>query len=155
MSAVLPAVLAFLVLAPLVVKTALFRLPAFVAEHPYGEVAALRELAARTPPGSVLAGTSPFLGRYLDDPSRYLYVPDAFGAEVDHPDLYYRKLRRLLADAGAAYLVVGPVDLRDRPEGLVLTLPPVPWLAPASQAPASQARASQLPFPVRTWRVVN
>jgi len=128
MLAVLPVVLALLVVAPLVVKTAFFRLPAFVAEHAYGEVAALRELAARTPPDSVLAGVSPFLGRYLDDPSRYLYVPDAFGEEVDHPDLYYRKLHRLLAEAGATYLVVGPVDLRDRPGSLLLPREAVPGL---------------------------
>ena len=101
----------------LAVKTAVFRLPAFAAEHPYGSVAALRTLAAETPPGTVLAGTSPFLGRYVDRP--YLYVPDAFGAEVADPALYYARLHRLLGAAGAAYLVADPVDLRDRPASLL------------------------------------
>src|SRR6185369_4791275 len=73
----------------LAVKTFGFRLPAFVAHHPYREVATLERLEPVLPPGARLAGTSPFLGRYLRH--EYLYVPDAFGPEVQDPGLYYAK----------------------------------------------------------------
>lgn len=121
-----PALLLALLVGLLAAKTFLFRLPAFAEHHPYAEVAALRELAAETPPGTVLAGTTPFLGRYLDRP--YLYVPDAFGTEVEEPALYLRKLRAILAGGDARYLVTGPLDLRSRPESLLGEASPVPWL---------------------------
>ena len=56
---------ALALVALLAVKTFAFRLPAFVERHPYQEVAVLRRLDASLPPGAALAGTSPFLGRYL------------------------------------------------------------------------------------------
>jgi 4-amino-4-deoxy-L-arabinose transferase-like glycosyltransferase len=135
----MPAVAAVAV-ALLAAKTAFFRLPAFVDRHPDDEVAVLREVAGQVPPGTVLAGTSPFLGRYVGRP--YLAVPDAFGAEVGEPGLYYRRLRPLLCAAGARRLVAGTVDLRDRPASLVGDEPPVPWLRPAG----GRGR-------VRVWRI--
>jgi hypothetical protein len=113
----------------LAVKTFAYRLPAFVARHPYVEVELLRRLDHGLPAGAVLGGSSPFLGRYLRH--RYVALPDAFGPETDQPALYYSKLRRLLRQEGVVYLVVGPVDLRSRPRGLLAAAAPVPWLAPA------------------------
>ena len=124
----------------LAVKTACFRLPDFAERHPVGEVEALRGLAERTPPAAILAGTSPFLGRYLDRP--YVYVPDAFGPEAGEPSRYYETLRRTLDEAGASYLVVGAVDLRDRPPALLGPEPPVGWL----EAVGGDGR-------VRVWRL--
>jgi hypothetical protein len=121
----------------LAVKTFAFRLPAFVERHPYAEVAALRRLAADLPPGARLAGTSPFLGRYLpgNGRERYLYVPDAFGPEAAEPGLYFGKLHDLLAGSRAAFLVAGEVDLRDRPRSLLGAEPPVPWLQATDPPP--------------------
>jgi hypothetical protein len=124
----------------LAVKTAFYRLPAFVERHPYEEVAALRRLAEGVPPGTVLAGTSPFAGRYLDRP--YVAVPDAFGPEVGAPERYLSRLRRLLAEERVAYLVIGAGDLRDRPPSLLAEEPPAPWLHGAGQGKT-----------VRVWRV--
>jgi hypothetical protein len=115
----------------LAVKTFGFRLPAFVAHHPYREVATLKRLDAALPPGAELAGSSPFLGRYLHH--EYLNLPDAFGPEVTNPALYYAKLARFLHGSGVAYLVVGAVDLRDRPAALLGDRAPVPWLAPVEK----------------------
>jgi 4-amino-4-deoxy-L-arabinose transferase-like glycosyltransferase len=140
---ILPALLATLVLL-LAVKTFAFRLPAFVARHPYGEVAALRRLDATLPPGAALAGTSPFLGRYLNRP--YLDLPDAFGPEIAEPALYYRKIERLLAGSGVAYLVAGEADLRDRPRSLLGDTSPAPWLEPAEPPPGTAPGIS-------IWRV--
>jgi 4-amino-4-deoxy-L-arabinose transferase-like glycosyltransferase len=138
---------AFLVLL-LAAKTFLFRLPAFAERHPYATVEVLRGLAAASPPGTVLAGTSPFLGRYLDRP--YLYVPDAFGPEVADPDRYYAELRRVLTAGGADYLVAGRVDLRDRPASLLGEAPPVPWLV---TVPEGRAGGDPGLARVRSWRV--
>lgn len=126
----------------LAAKTFFFRLPAFVERHPVREVATVRALAAATPPGTVLAGTSPFLGRYVE--RRYVDLPDAFGAEIAEPARYYARLERLLAAEGVDYLVAGRLDLRDRPAGLLAERPPVPWLAPAGGDEE-----------VRVWRVTR
>ncbi|HYL05543.1 MAG TPA: hypothetical protein VE075_05865, partial [Thermoanaerobaculia bacterium] len=113
----------------LAVKTFAYRLPAFAASHPYVEVEELRRLDRELPAGAALGGSSPFLGRYLRH--RYVGIPDAFGPEATRPDLYYAKLRPLLRQAGVAYLVVGPIDLRSRPPQLLGPRPPVAWLAAA------------------------
>lgn len=127
---IVPLVLAAALVGLLAVKTFAFRLPAFAANHPYATVAALRDLEARTPPGTVLAGTSPFLGRYIDRP--YVYVPDAFGAEVTEGTLYLERLSGLLADADASYLVVSQVDLRGRPSSLLAPGLPACWIHSAN-----------------------
>jgi hypothetical protein len=129
----------------LAVKTFGFRLPAFVAHHPYREVATLKRLEAGLPPGARLAGTTPFLGRYLHH--AYLYVPDAFGPEVADPGLYYQKLGKLLRGSGAVYLVVGEGDLRDRPASLLGDRAPIEWLL---AMPVSGARQRG----VAVWRVL-
>lgn len=110
----------------LAVKTAFFRLPAFVQRHPYLEVAVLRSLEGRVGPAEALAGTSPSLGRYVE--REYVYIPDAFGPEVEAPGLYLAKIRPLLQEKNCRYLVVGRVDLRDRPRELLAPIPPAPWL---------------------------
>ncbi|HVT60234.1 MAG TPA: glycosyltransferase family 39 protein [Thermoanaerobaculia bacterium] len=120
--------------AGLAVKTFAFRLPAFIARHPYVEVATLRQLDRALPPGAALGGTSPFLGRYLHD-RRYLALPDAFGPEIAQPELYFEHLHRLLQSSRVAYLVIGAVDLRDRPPSLAAAPPapsPAPWLIRAA-----------------------
>jgi hypothetical protein len=114
----------------LAVKTFGFRLPAFIARHPYREVAALRRLDASLPPGSALAGTSPFLGRYLGHP--YVDLPDAFGPEIADPRLWFARVEPLVRRARVTYLVAGALDLRDRPASLLgqggPAPDPVPWL---------------------------
>ena len=82
-------------------------------------------------PGPALAGTSPFLGRYLR--RSYVDLPDAFGREVAEPRLWYESIAPLLREARVAYLVAGPVDLRERPASLLEGPPPVPWLVPAGK----------------------
>ena len=124
----------------LAAKTFAFRLPAFVDRHPYREVAVLQRLDASLPPGPALAGTSPFLGRYLG--RRYLGLPDAFGPEIEDPRLYYRKIEPLLRRFGASYLVAGQVDLRDRPASLIEGSPQVPWLELVSRE-----------YGVTVWRI--
>lgn len=114
----------------LAVKTFGFRLPAFIERHPYQEVAALRRLDASLPSGQALAGTSPFLGRYLG--REYVDLPDAFGAEIAEPRLWYDRIAPLLRQTGVAYVVAGPADLRDRPPSLLGEASPVPWLQPVA-----------------------
>ena len=148
-----PAALATLTAAGLVallaVKTFAFRLPAFVERHPYDEIAVLRELEERDrDPGLVLAGTSPFLGRYLDRP--YLALPDAFGEELEHPQRGFDRVRPELERAGVRFVVVGAGDLRDRPRSLLGDTPPVDWLEPVDgPEPVARAREEE----VAVWKV--
>lgn len=140
------------VVALLAVKTFFFRLPAFVDRHPTAEVEVLRELEKELPPGAALAGVTPFLGRYLDVP--YVALPDAFGAEIEHPEQWFARVRPWLDEADVRYFVVGAKDLRDRPESLLSPLhgpersgpAPVPWLKPLHRPPAEQNN-------VVVWRV--
>jgi 4-amino-4-deoxy-L-arabinose transferase-like glycosyltransferase len=88
---------ALALVALLAVKTFAFRLPAFVERHPYQEIAVLRRLDASLPPGAALAGTSPFLGRYLG--RTYVDLPDAFGREIAEPRLWFEKVAPLLRQA--------------------------------------------------------
>jgi len=133
----------------LAVKTFAFRLPAFVERHPYDEIAVLRELEERDrDPGLVLAGTSPFLGRYLDRP--YLALPDAFGEELEHPQRWFDRVRPELERAGVRFVVVGAGDLRDRPRSLLGDTPPVDWLEPVDgPEPVARAREEE----VAVWKV--
>ena len=120
--------------AVLAVKTFFFRIPAFIERHPTIEIAVLRQFEEELPRGASLAGVTPFLGRYLDAP--YLTLPDAFGTEIEQPERWFAKVRPLLADADARFLVVGAQDLRDRPESLLGPGSPVPWLEPVSRPDA-------------------
>jgi hypothetical protein len=122
------AVAGIVLVAVLAAKTFAFRLPAFVARHPYAEVATLEGLDRRLPSGAALAGSPPFLGRYLDH--SYVELPDAFGEETARPELYFARIRPLLRQEKVEYLVVGQEDLRDRPAALVGQEPPVAWLEP-------------------------
>lgn len=117
---------AFALVALLAVKTFGFRLPAFIENHPDREIAVLRRLDASLPEGPALAGTSPFLGRYLE--RTYVDLPDAFGPEIAEPRLWFEKVAPLLRRARVEYLVAGRIDLRDRPPSLLAGPPAVSWL---------------------------
>ncbi|HEV7668024.1 MAG TPA: glycosyltransferase family 39 protein [Thermoanaerobaculia bacterium] len=113
------------------VKTAFRRLPAFVDRHPYLEVATLRRIENSLPPGTRLGGTSPFLDRYLAHP--YVAIPDAFGPELREPRLYLDRLEHIVRTERITYLVMGKLDLRDRPRSLLGPEPPAPWLVPVQR----------------------
>ncbi|HET6162365.1 MAG TPA: hypothetical protein VFG37_01765 [Planctomycetota bacterium] len=103
-------------------KAVIWRLPWFVANHPSAEVAALRRLDAELAPGAALAGTSPFLGRYLVHD--YFEIEDASGAPALDAEAYARRLVATLRERRAAWLVVGAQALLDRPRALLGTGPP-------------------------------
>jgi hypothetical protein len=129
----------------LAVKTFGFRLPAFIAHHPYREVAELQRLDADLPRGAALAGSSPFLGRYLRHP--YLDLPDAFGPEIAEPRLWFARIEPLIRRAGVSYLVVGSIDLRDRPASLL-------GLSDGEAAPVSWLRQVGRREGVAIWKVL-
>ena len=97
--------------------TVLDKIPQFIDQHPYAEVAALRSVESRVSATERLAGTAPFLGRYLRHP--YVPIPDAFGVETRRPELYLRQLETFLRGERVAYLVVGRAELRHRPDCLL------------------------------------
>ena len=132
----------------LAAKTFLFRLPAFGARHPYGEIAALRALEDSASPSSALAGTSPFLGRYLD--RHYVALPDAFGPEKSEPSIWFDRLKTFLAIENVEFLVVSEIDLRDRPASLLGATPPTPWL---ERVPTEDFSGPRSGSRVVVWRV--
>lgn len=109
-------------------NTVFKRLPEFIATHPYAEVTALRSVESQVAGAERLAGTAPFLGRYLL--RAYVPIPDAFGVETQCPEVYLRRLETFLRAEEVAYLVVGRAELRQRPDCLLArdgTQAP-PWL---------------------------
>ncbi|HXJ23684.1 MAG TPA: glycosyltransferase family 39 protein [Polyangia bacterium] len=97
--------------------TSLSRLPAFVHRHPYAEVAALAPLDREMPAGQALAGTAPFLQRYLEH--RYVHLTDETGLSGvdDYHD--WLAMERLLRSARVKYVVVSDIELRRRPRALL------------------------------------
>jgi 4-amino-4-deoxy-L-arabinose transferase-like glycosyltransferase len=119
-----------LLTASVAARTVFVELPAFIEAHPYAEVAALLRVESHLADGDRLAGTAPFLGRYLRH--AYVPIPDAFGIETRRPELYLHRLEEFLRAERVAYIVVGRAELRDRPDCLLGgegTSDPPPWLA--------------------------
>jgi Dolichyl-phosphate-mannose-protein mannosyltransferase len=108
--------------------TSFSKLPAFVRRHPYAEVAALRPLDRELGAGEALAGTAPFLQRYLTH--RYVHLTDETGLSGvdDYHD--WLAMERLLRSAHVKYVVVSDIELRQRPRALLAQGPgaPPPWL---------------------------
>jgi 4-amino-4-deoxy-L-arabinose transferase-like glycosyltransferase len=97
--------------------TSLSRLPAFVGRHPYAEVAALRPLDRELGADQALAGTAPFLQRYLTH--RYVHLTDETGLSGvdDYHD--WLSMQRLLRAAQVKYVVASDIELRQRPRALL------------------------------------
>ncbi|MEM7480483.1 MAG: glycosyltransferase family 39 protein [Acidobacteriota bacterium] len=127
----------------LAVKTFVFRLPAFVERHPYAELAALQELEVRLQPGEALAGAMPFAGRSLDVP--YLPLPDGIGP-LQEPEAYFEWLNQAVDEHSVAFVVIGALELRQRPPSL---------LAPATRdrSPMPALRLVKAGENLSVWRV--
>jgi 4-amino-4-deoxy-L-arabinose transferase-like glycosyltransferase len=111
----------FLVLV-LMAKTAFFEIPAFVGRHPYAEVAALQRLEGMLQSHEALAGTAPFVDRYLTHP--YVVISGAIGTDADNPEAYLARLLPELRKRRVAFLVVGTTELGRRPRMLLEGSPP-------------------------------
>lgn len=149
-----------LLVALLAAKTFGFRLPAFVDRHPVDEIATLRALEEELPEDRSLAGLTPFLDRYLERP--YVALPDAFGDEVEDPALYFQRLRTILEEEDVAFVVTGPLDLRDRPVILLGAEDPeaaglptwlVPWSPEDGSELAAELTEQMASRGIRVWRV--
>jgi hypothetical protein len=98
-------------------STVVWKLPAFVRQHPYAEVAALAPLDREIQGDEALAGTAPFLQRYLEH--RYVHLPDDTGLHGvdDYHD--WCAVERLLRSTHVKYVAVSDVELRHRPRSLL------------------------------------
>ena len=110
-------------------STLVWKLPSFVRQHPYAEVAALAPLEREMGGEEALAGTAPFLQRYFKH--RYVHLPDDTGLHGvdDYHD--WCALERLIRSARVRYVAVSEVELRQRPRSLLGgggTPPVPPWL---------------------------
>jgi hypothetical protein len=110
-------------------STVVWKLPSFVRQHPYAEVAALAPADREIAGDEALAGTAPFLQRYFKH--RYVHLPDDTGLHGvdDYHD--WCAFERLLRSARVRYVAASDVELRQRPRSLLGggEVPPVPvWL---------------------------
>ncbi|HTB58039.1 MAG TPA: hypothetical protein VLC06_09210, partial [Polyangia bacterium] len=98
-------------------STVVWKLPAFVRQHPYAEVAALAPLDREIQGDEALAGTAPFLQRYFEH--RYVHLPDDTGLHGvdDYHD--WCAVERLLRSTHVKYVAVSDVELRHRPRSLL------------------------------------
>lgn len=110
------------------------RLPEFLARHPYAEVELLRSVDDKLLAAESLAGTAPFLQRYLRH--RYFGVPEVFTqGDATSDAAYLSGLRTLLLKERVAYLVVSDLNLQQRPKCLLAqpgSTPPA-WLSPIAR----------------------
>ena len=88
-----------------------------VANHPRAELSELRRLDEGLAPGDALAGTSPFLDRYLAHD--YFEIYDVFDAAGLIEKGYCEKVVKDLRQRRAKWLVVGNQALRGRPRALI------------------------------------
>src|SRR4029079_18358339 len=108
-------------------STAFSKLPWFVRQHPTAEVEALAPLDREIAPDEALAGTAPFLQRYLTH--RYVHLTDETGLSGvdDYKD--WCAMEQLLHSARVRYVVVSDIELRRRPRALLGEGAPPPGLA--------------------------
>jgi 4-amino-4-deoxy-L-arabinose transferase-like glycosyltransferase len=89
-----------------------------VLRHPYQELEAARNLENASGKSIVVAGTFPFLQRYVG--YRYYHLTADFGSKGPHESLdYFRKLGPTLKDIKADYIIVGTPSLGSRPVELL------------------------------------
>jgi len=107
-------------------STLFSKLTWFVRQHPYAEIAALAPLDREIAPDEALAGTAPFLQRYLTH--RYVHLTDETGLSGvdDYKD--WCAMEQLLHSARVRYVVVSDIELRRRPRALLGEGAPPPGL---------------------------
>ena len=86
----------------------------FVARHPLSEVDIIRKLGREK---VNIMGTFLHGWRFVE--GSYSYIPDAFGLERIHPELFLEKVRLQAESQEASYFVVGRLTLENRPEALL------------------------------------
>jgi hypothetical protein len=109
-------------------STAFSKLPWFVRQHPYAEVEALAPLDRQIAPEEALAGTAPFLQRYLKH--RYVHLTDETGLSGVDDYRDWSDMENLIRSARVSYVVISDIELRRRPRALLGQgdgAPP-PWL---------------------------
>jgi 4-amino-4-deoxy-L-arabinose transferase-like glycosyltransferase len=109
------AIVVFLILLPI---GAYHALSAMLPRHPYQELEAARTLERAAGKNIVVAGTFPFMRRYVG--YRYFHLTSDFGNKGPHESLdYFRKLGPVLKADNADYVIVGAPSLGSRPMELL------------------------------------
>jgi hypothetical protein len=85
----------------------------YINAHPLRELEAARTLEERRGTELVVLGTFPFMQRYVD--YEYYELADAHGEERSDAQLYYRRLKDVVDENKADYIIIGRLTLRRRP----------------------------------------
>ncbi len=110
------AVVVFLVLLPVGAYQALSDM---LARHPYRELAVAEQMEMSAGKNIVVAGTFPFMQRYVG--YRWRHLDSDFGSDGDQATKdYFYKLKAELKEAGADYIITGPASLGQRPVELLM-----------------------------------
>jgi len=89
----------------------------FVDNHPVREVEAAVRLQEAHGTDIRVLGTFPHIGRHVD----YTFFPldRTRGDEEDHPEAYLDRMRDIVEETSAEFLIVGRLTLRERPRVLL------------------------------------
>jgi len=89
----------------------------YVAVHPVRELEAAREIERDYGPDVTVIGTFPYMQRYVR--YRYRELADASGDEIAQPGLYLNRLRTIVREEDADYLIIGKLFMKNRPLDLL------------------------------------
>jgi 4-amino-4-deoxy-L-arabinose transferase-like glycosyltransferase len=95
------------------------RLDSFIRQHPTAEVNAARTLVTKHGTGLGILSTFKHLGNHVEGCGCF-YLEEEFGKFRDDKAIYYEKIKAVIMETKAEYLIVGRASLRSRPEDLLI-----------------------------------
>jgi 4-amino-4-deoxy-L-arabinose transferase-like glycosyltransferase len=108
------------------------RVASFYERHPRQEVTMLRQLDARHGDSVTVMATLPHGWRHVK--GTFVYLPEAFGNEMDVPRRFIEKTARLCARHDVDILVYGQRTRRNRPRSLLRPAETPVWMVPDTVA---------------------
>jgi hypothetical protein len=99
------------------VSSVVVHIPRYINAHPVAELASARYLEQEFGRGIKVAGTFRFTQRYVG--YDYTYLEDAHGPDRGNDGLYFEKIKSSLEKNDVDYIIVGRLNLGNRPGSLL------------------------------------
>ena len=98
----------------------------YVRAQPLSELAAARVIEREYGPDVTVLGTFPFMQRYVK--YRYFKMDDAVGGDARDGRAYLRRVRSIVEEKDADFVIIGEASLKGRPAELLNTGEAAPFL---------------------------